>query len=98
MLYGGVAGLYDYGPVGCTIKTNIEQYWREHFIIEEDMLEVTTTCITPQTVLKASGHVDKFSDLLVLDSKTKEPYRADKVVTEVLEGRVADKKTAEGDK
>lgn len=94
-LYGGVAGLYDYGPVGCTIKNNIEQYWREHFIIEEDLLEVSATCLTPEPVLKASGHVDKFTDLLVTDVKTKAPYRADKVVTEVLEARINDKKTSE---
>lgn len=37
-IHGGVAGLYDYGPVGCSIKTNIEQLWRDHFILEEDML------------------------------------------------------------
>jgi glycyl-tRNA synthetase len=35
------------------------------------MLEVSCTCITPEVVLKASGHVDKFADLLVLDKVTK---------------------------
>jgi glycyl-tRNA synthetase len=94
-LYNGVAGLYDYGPVGCAIKNNVEQFWREHFIIEEDLLEVCCTCLTPEPVLKASGHVDKFTDLLVTDAKTKAPYRADKVVTEVLEARINDKKTSE---
>jgi glycyl-tRNA synthetase (class II) len=39
--------------------------------------------------------VDKFTDLLVTDSKTKTPYRADKIVTEVLEARINDKKTSE---
>lgn len=33
-IYGGCAGLYDLGPVGCAIKTNIEQLWRDHFILE----------------------------------------------------------------
>lgn len=87
-LYGGVAGLYDYGPVGCAIKNNIEQYWREHFIIEDDLLEVCCTCVTPETVLKASGHVDKFADLLVTDVKTNQGYRADKIVTETLEAKL----------
>lgn len=87
-MYGGIAGLYDYGPVGCTIKTNIESYWREHFIIEEDLLEICATCITPEVVLKASGHVERFADLLVTDSKTNQGYRADKIVTEVLETRL----------
>jgi|688.fasta_scaffold208165_2 hypothetical protein len=37
-IYGGCAGLYDFGPVGCAIKTNLEQIWREHFVLEEEML------------------------------------------------------------
>lgn len=39
-IYGGVAGFYDYGPPGCAIKQNIQQFWRQHFVIEEGMLEV----------------------------------------------------------
>jgi glycyl-tRNA synthetase len=53
-IYGGVAGLYDYGPIGCQIKNNLEQIWREHFVLEEDLLEVNCTCVTPENVLKAS--------------------------------------------
>jgi glycyl-tRNA synthetase len=49
-IYGGVAGLYDFGPVGCAIKNNLESFWREHFILEESMLEVNTTCLTPSKV------------------------------------------------
>ncbi len=49
-IYGGVAGLYDFGPVGCAIKNNLETFWREHFILEESMLEVNTTCLTPSKV------------------------------------------------
>ena len=37
-IYGGIAGLYDYGPVGCTLKNNILNIWRDRFIHEEDML------------------------------------------------------------
>ena len=50
-IYGGVAGLYDYGPAGCAIKNNLESFWREHFILEENMLEVSTTCLTPARVI-----------------------------------------------
>ena len=39
-IYGGVSGLYDYGPTGCAIKQNITQFWRQHFVLEENMLEV----------------------------------------------------------
>lgn len=39
-IYNGVAGLYDYGPPGCAVKSNITQLWRQHFVLEENMLEV----------------------------------------------------------
>ncbi len=53
-IYNGVAGLYDYGPTGCALKNNIEQYFREHFILEENMLEICSTNLTPEIVLKTS--------------------------------------------
>ena len=43
-IYGSVAGFYDYGPPGCAVKQNITQYWRQHFVLEEAMLEVTPRC------------------------------------------------------
>ena len=61
-IYGGVSGLYDYGPPGCALQANIIDTWRKHFILEEDMLEVDCTVLTPHEVLKTSGHVDKFAD------------------------------------
>lgn len=76
-IYGGVAGLYDYGPPGCAVKSNVLAFWRQHFVLEENMLEVDCPCVTPEIVLKASGHVDKFTDLMVKDEKNGNCYRAD---------------------
>ena len=61
---------------------NIIQLWREHFILEEDMLEISCTNITPESVLKASGHVDRFTDLMVKDKVNGNAYRADKLLIE----------------
>jgi hypothetical protein len=44
--------LYDYGPPGCAMKSNFIQLWRDHFVIEEGMLEVDCTAVTPEPVLK----------------------------------------------
>lgn len=52
-------GLFDYGPPGCSLQANIVDLWRKHFILEEDMLEVDCTAVTPYEVFKTSGHVDK---------------------------------------
>lgn len=96
-IYGGCAGLYDFGPVGCAIKTNLEQIWREHFVLEEEMLEINTTCITPHVVLENSGHVARFTDLLVKDVKTGQGYRADKLLSEWLETKLEKGKLKEAE-
>lgn len=53
-LYGGVTGLYDYGPMGCGVKANMLHEWRKHFVLEEAMLEVDCAMLTPEPVLKVS--------------------------------------------
>ena len=97
-VYGGVAGLYDYGPPGCSLQANIIDTWRKHFVLEEDMLEVDCTMLTPHEVLKTSGHVDKFADWMCKDPKTGEIFRADHLVEEVLESRLKGDKEARGQK
>ena len=95
-IYGGVSGLYDYGPAGCALQANMLDVWKKHFILEEDMLEVDCTALTPAEVLKTSGHVDKFSDWMCKDPATGEIFRADHLVEEVLEARLKGDKEARG--
>lgn len=97
-IYGGVSGLFDYGPPGCALQANIIDLWRKHFVLEEDMLEVDCTMLTPHEVLKTSGHVDKFADWMCKDPKTGEIFRADHLVEEVLESRLKGDKEARGQK
>lgn len=96
-IYGGVSGLFDYGPPGCALQANIIDAWRKHFILEEDMLEVDCTSLTPHEVLKTSGHVDKFSDWMSKDAVTGEIFRADHLVEGVLEARLKSDKEARGE-
>ncbi|KAJ0059603.1 hypothetical protein NL108_001992 [Boleophthalmus pectinirostris] len=91
-IYGGVSGLYDFGPVGCALKNNILQAWRQHFIQEEQILEIDCTMLTPEPVLKTSGHVDKFADYMVKDSKTGECFRADHLLKAHLKKMMSDEK------
>ena len=93
-IYGGSSGFYDFGPLGCAVKNNLEALWRSHFVLEEDMLEVQCTNLTISDVLKTSGHVDKFEDLMVKDVKTGTPRRADKVIEEYI-AKVLPKKKKE---
>lgn len=84
-VYNGVKGLYDYGPLGCAMKNTLLALWRRHFVLEESLHEIETTCLTPSVVLEASGHVDRFTDLMVRDQVTRECYRADHRLKEVLD-------------
>ncbi|KAG6811350.1 hypothetical protein H0H92_007857 [Tricholoma furcatifolium] len=95
-IYGGVAGLYDYGPPGSSLQANIINEWRKHFIIEEGMLELDTTIMTPAPVFETSGHVARFADWMVKDTKTGDVLRADHLVGGVLEARLAGDKEARG--
>merc|ERR1719203_436930 len=92
-IYGGVTGQYDFGPMGYAMKSNLINAWRSFFILEEQMLEVDCTMLTPETVLKASGHVDRFADLMVKDMKNGECFRLDHFIKSHLEKVKADKKT-----
>ncbi|KAL3120550.1 hypothetical protein niasHT_007842 [Heterodera trifolii] len=94
-IYGGVSGLYDYGPMGCALKANMIQAWRTHFVLEEGMLEVECTSLTPEYVLKASGHVDRFIDWMVKDKQTGACFRADHLVKNQAETLIRDRKTDE---
>jgi glycyl-tRNA synthetase len=97
-IYGGVAGLYDYGPPGSALQANIIAEWRKHFIVEESMLELDTTIMTPEKVFVASGHVAKFADWMVKDNKTGEVLRADHLVKNVLNDRLDPTKVVDSKK
>src|SRR4051794_13809153 len=73
--YGGVMGHQDYGIVGCQIKNKFLNTWRE-FFLGTDIHEVELPCIMPHAILKASGHVERFTDYVVYDD-TGVCYRAD---------------------
>lgn len=91
-IYGGVNGLYDYGPMGCAIKANLINEWRRFFVLEEQMLEIDCSMLTPSPVLVASGHVARFSDFMVKDAKTGDCFRADHLIEAQLEKLLQDKK------
>jgi glycyl-tRNA synthetase len=80
-IYGGLAGTWDYGPHGITLKNNIRNLWWKMFVDDrEDMYGVDAAILMNQNVWKASGHVDTFSDPLVEDTKNKRRFRADHIL------------------
>ena len=82
-IYGGLAGTWDYGPLGVQLKRNISNLWWQTFVEErDDMYGVDAAILMNQNVWKASGHVGGFHDPLVEDVKTKKRFRADHLLEE----------------
>ena len=77
-LYGGFAGFYDYGHSGVLLRRRWEDLWIETFLgLSDNYYLIDTTTILPEAALKASGHVDHFTDILVTCTRCGESYRGD---------------------
>ncbi len=81
-IYGGVAGMYVWGPLGIILKRKIMDLWREFFIDSHDFLEIQTPSIAPYIVFKASGHVKSFKDIMLSCSECGRKFRADTLLKE----------------
>ena len=77
-IYGGLQGLFDYGPLGVELKNNLKQAWWSAMVYERDDIEgLDSSILTNPAVLKQSGHEDTFSDPLVDCRKCNSRWRAD---------------------
>jgi len=80
-IYGGIKGLYDYGPMGVELKNNLKTAWWKSMIYERDDVEgLDASILSAPDVLKHSGHEDTFSDPLVDCRKCKTRFKADQLV------------------
>src|SRR4051812_9748900 len=79
-IYGGLNGLWDYGPLGVELKNNLKQYWWRVIVRErDDVVGLDGSILTHRAVLKASGHEDTFSDPMVDCRTCKARLRADQI-------------------
>jgi len=78
-IYGGLAGTYDFGPLGVTLKNNIVREWWKTFVENrEDMYGLDASILMNEKVWEASGHTGAgFADPIVEDMVTNDRYRAD---------------------
>jgi len=79
-IYGGIAGFYDYGPLGSQLKNNVENLWRKFYLLKDNCIEISTPTITLYEVLKASGHVEEFTDLTVDCNQCKRSYKVEDII------------------
>ena len=79
-IYGGMQGVYDYGPLGVELANNIKKAWWEAMIYQRDDIEgLDSSILGSQSIFSHSGHEDTFSDPLVDCKSCGERFRADQV-------------------
>ncbi len=86
-IYGGVSGFFDFGPLGKSLKNNIEKQIRKLFT-KFQFYEIECPNVLPKAVWEASGHLSGFSDPLVSCQKCKSIFRIDNLVEEQNEENV----------
>ena len=79
-IYGGMQGLYDYGPLGVELKNNVKAAWWRAMVYERDDIEgLDAAILTNRKVLHYSGHEDTFADPMTDCRKCKGRFRADHI-------------------
>ena len=83
-IYGGLQGVYDYGPLGVELKNNLKAaWWRSMVYDREDVEGLDAAILTNPLTLRHSGHEDTFSDPLVDCKNCKARFRADHLESDV---------------
>ena len=79
-IYGGLQGMYDYGPLGVELKNNLKNAWWKSMVYERDDVEgLDASILTNRLVLNYSGHEDTFTDPMVDCKSCGERFRADQI-------------------
>jgi len=79
-LYGGLNGVWDYGPLGAELKRNLKDFWWRKTVQErDDVLGMDGSILTMEQVLVSSGHVGGFSDPMCDCLLSKARLRADQI-------------------
>ncbi len=84
-LYGGIAGFFDYGPLGADLKENLKRsWWQFHVHEREDIVGIDGSIIAHPKIWQASGHAECFGDVMVECKKCHERLRADVLIEDTL--------------
>jgi len=78
-IYGGLAGTWDYGPLGVRLKENIKREWWRHMMREDYIYPLDAAILMNSKTWEASGHVEHFSDPMVDCKKCKKRFREDEL-------------------
>ncbi|MCP4905517.1 MAG: glycine--tRNA ligase [bacterium] len=79
-IYGGIAGFWDYGPLGVELKNNLKAFWWRRMVRErEDVVGIDSAIISHPKTWEASGHVENFSDPMVDCRTCNRRFRSDQL-------------------
>ncbi len=80
-LYGGLQGVYDYGPLGVELKNNLKAaWWRSNVYERDDVVGLDSSILSHQMVFQYSGHEETFSDNMVDCYDCQRRWRVDHLV------------------
>jgi glycyl-tRNA synthetase len=83
-IYGGAQGLYDYGPLGTALKRRLEDAWTAWFVgLSPDYYRIEPAELLPEAVVRASGHLENFTDPEISCDQCHSVFRADTVLEQV---------------
>ena len=89
-IYGGLASCYDYGPLGVELKNNVKKaWWKANVQLRDNVVGLDSSILMHPLIWKASGHADKFADLICECKKCNSRTRVDH-----LKSKDADSTTA----
>ncbi len=83
-IYGGAQGLFDYGPLGTSLKRRLQDAWRSWFLgLSDDYHLIEPAEMLPEAVVRASGHLENFTDPEVSCSACKNSFRAETLLEKI---------------
>jgi len=83
-IYGGAQGLYDYGPLGAALKRRLEDAWTAWFVGRSpDYYRIEPAELVPEAVVRASGHLENFTDPEITCDSCQAHFRAETVLEKV---------------
>src|SRR3990172_11328343 len=83
-IYGGLGGVYDFGPLGVALKNNLKKLWWKRFVEDrDDVLGIESAVLMNKKVWEASGHEKDFSDPLAECKKCHQRVKLDELTKDI---------------
>ncbi|WP_185866881.1 glycine--tRNA ligase [Blattabacterium cuenoti] len=95
-IYGGLNAVYDYGPYGIELKNNIKKYWWKSMTqLHENIVGLDSSVLMHSDIWRASGHIEKFNELLIDNKDSKKRYSPEVLIREKINLMQKEQKTSQ---